>query len=117
MSKSPYIPQRLKRSLTGANTGLGVNECWIALFIENERRHRDGGKALPRTDDDLTEFIKNEFPEKKSEVQNRPAKARWRYNAGRMYKGQKKPTPAQKSFRYDSKGNRVPSRFFDPETD
>lgn len=111
------IPQRLKRSCTGVNTGLGVNECWIALFLENEKRHRRGGKPLPRTDAELTRFILQEFPEKDSAVARQPCKARWRYNNGKMYKGQKKPAPINKAHRYDSRGNRVDARYFDPETD
>jgi hypothetical protein len=111
------IPKRLRRSVTGVNTGLGVNECWIALFLENERRYRKGGKPLPRTNDQLTAFMRAEFPHKDSAVYRQPAKAMWRYNNARMYKGQKMPAPINRAHRYDSKGNRVHPRFFDPETD
>ena len=117
MAQNDLIPCRLRRSCTGVNTGLGVNECWIALFLENEKRHRQGGKPLPRTNQQLTIFMRNEFPKKDSAVTAKPCKAMWRYNNGRMYKGQKIPAPINRAHRYDSRGNRVDARYFDPETD
>ena len=106
--------QRLPRSSTGANTGLGVNECWIALFLENEKRYRRGGKPKPRTNRQITEFMFQEFPHKDSAVYNEPCRAMRRYNSGKMYKGQKKPAPINRAHRYDRRGIRVPMRYFDP---
>ncbi len=115
--KSEFLPKRLKRSVTGINTGLGVNECFIALFLENERRYREGGRPKPRTNLQITQFMINEFPKKNSKVYRRPNIAIWRYNNAKMYKGQKRPSPINRAHRYDSKGNRVDPRYFDPETD
>ena len=111
------LPFRIRRAARGVNTGLGVNECWIALFLENEKRHRRGGRPFPRTNPELTLFMVQEFPKKDSMVYRQPNKVMWRYNEGRLYKGQKKPAPINRAHRYDSKGNRVDPRYFDPKTD
>lgn len=113
--KSEFIPVRLKRCTKGVNTELGVIECWIALFLENEKRHARGGKPLPRTNPEITKFMINEFPKKDSAIYRYPNKAMYRYNRGLMYTGMKKPKI--KAYRYDSKGRRVPPRYFDPLTD
>lgn len=108
-------PPRLPRCLVGRTTKLGVNECWVALFLENEKRYRNGGKPRPRTDRELSEFIRREFSDpydRDSKVWEKVAATRYRYNRGRLYKGQ--TVPKIKSYRYNVKGDRVPARYFDP---
>jgi hypothetical protein len=117
MAEYSFKHKRLPKKVTGLNTGLGVTECWIALFLENERRHRAGGQPKPRTNPEITRFMINEFPRKNSEIYRKVNKVRAAYNSGKMYRGQGKPANIYKSYRYDSKGNRVDPRYFDPETD
>ena len=108
---------RIPRKSAGTNTGLGVNECWIALFMENEKRHKLGGKPLPRTNPEISTFMANEFPIKDSAIYWQVSKVIWRYNNGRLYKDQPIPTPGKRAWRYNSKGERVTGKYFDPETD
>lgn len=84
----------------------------MALFIENERRHRKGGKPLPRTDTEITNFLLQEFPERQSRCWANVANFRARYNRGVLFTGQLKPR--QKSYRYNLRGERIPPRGADP---
>lgn len=106
--------QRLPRKILGLTTRLGVNECWVALFLENERRHKLGvAKLKPRTDPEITLFMIREFPHKNSAIYRWPARVRTRYNKGIMWKGAK---PAKvRSYRYARSGKRMKAREFDPQ--
>lgn len=110
--RSVTYEYNLERRLIGVVTKLGILEVWMALFIENERRFRAGGRPRPRTDTEITEFMRREFPERDSKCWRNVNLARSRYNEGKLFKGQLKPK--QKSYRYNLRGERVPNRYKDP---
>ena len=107
------IPRRHRRSY-GTNTGLSVVECWIALFVENNLRYKKGGIPLPRTNMQIAEFMHREFSGRKMAYHSRVNTVIRLYNAGELFRGQEIPSRANRAYRYDNRGHRVPLGFKDP---
>jgi hypothetical protein len=82
-AKAKAAQEPVKRS-EGRTLKLGVVHTWVHLFQENERCKA----ADRRTDAEITEFLKKEFPERHSKVFEAVATVRSRYNKGLLTKGE-----------------------------
>jgi hypothetical protein len=106
---------------SGKTLGLGVDQTWAYLFQQNEERYaarkKSPRKTKPRTDEEITTFMKEEFPltpeQKKWLKQNKkefkafdyPTAKRSRYNTGKL--SGMSGVPKKKSHRYNGDGERI----------
>ena len=114
--RKPYVLSVTKKRpirTIGATTGLGVLECWIMLFEENERRYASRVTSLPRTDKQLVEFMYNEFPNQSIESFYRVSETRRRYNQGTLLLSHGEPV--LESNKYNCLGQIMPRRFTNPK--
>lgn len=90
----------------GVTTGLPICAAWCAMFIWNEQR--SGGADDPKwTDEQISNWMKSEFPGRNTPAFDHPAGCRKDYNAGRFTKG---VAPQVQSSQYDASGNVVVGR-------
>jgi hypothetical protein len=94
---------RLAGRTLGITTGLPVFGFWAYFFPKNEK----ASKKDKLTDEQITEFVRAEFPGRKNEVFDHIPGIRRNYNNGMFTKG---IPPKVHSNRYDAEGNVVPSR-------
>lgn len=73
------------KALLGKSTGVSVRETWVHVFERNERVDED--QRL--TDEQISEFMKSEFPGLDSVSFDRVAVARGKYNRGGFHKKNK----------------------------
>lgn len=69
----------------GKTSGVGVNETWIQVFEKNEEV--DEGERL--TDEQISQFMKSEFPDLDTKLFDRVQIARGKYNRGGFHKKDK----------------------------
>ena len=71
--------------VVGATSGVSVSETWIGVFEKNEQVE-EGDR---RTDEQISEFMKNEFPGTDPKAFDRMEIARGKYNRGGFHKKDK----------------------------
>ena len=113
--KIPRMPGYFK----GLNTGLTMREVWWALFRENTRRYMERkkkGTPRPRTDNEISEFIRNEFRhegfDKNPARWRKVAMARYDYNHGTLWP-KHVLKPKFKSYRHSYTGKIIGAKEFD----
>ena len=70
------------KGATGKSSGLTVREAWVHVFEENQRRAPDERM----TDEQISEYMKGEFPDMDSVAFDRVTIARGKYNRGGFHK-------------------------------
>lgn len=81
----------------GKTTGLPIALGWCLMFQENEKREA----AEKWTDDQISAWMKEEYPGRETKAFDQPGGCRLLYNSGRFTKGL---APTVKSVRYDENG-------------
>lgn len=81
----------------GKKSKLNVRQTWCKLFADNEKCAK--GKRM--TDEQITEAIKAEFPDRRPKVFDTPHVVRALYNKGQL----SNPVPSKQSQRYDKNGD------------
>ena len=102
------------KKFTGRTLGLSVSETWKAVFDANAKA-ASGKKAKlgeleltqPMTDEEITKFLRKEFPGNDSKNLDAVARHRGYYNAGTVAKSQNGEGPDEELARYDAEGNVV----------
>ena len=69
----------------GKTSAVGVSETWIQVFEKNEQA--EDGERL--TDEQISQFMKNEFPDQDAKFFDRVQIARGKYNRGGFHKKDK----------------------------
>ena len=87
----------------GKTTGVGVEATWCVVFAQNEKCK----KADRKTDAELTEQLKSEFPGRVTTVFDNIQPVRNKYNKGGLTKGE---IPKTQSKRYDENGDVIVGR-------
>lgn len=90
----------------GVSTGLGVTDCWVKIFKDNEARKASG--LLPLTDEQISQFMISEFPFSPADSKSvsRVRMYRSNYNRG-VHSFAEYGEPAVKSWEYDASGKPV----------
>ena len=81
--KTPPPPQAPPP--VGNTSGVGVSETWIQVFERNEQ----GEKSERLTDEQISQFMKSEFPDLDAKFFDRVQIARGKYNRGGFHKKDK----------------------------
>jgi len=81
--KAPPAPKA--PAPVGKTSGIGVSETWIHVFERNEQG--EDGERL--TDEQISQFMKSEFPDLDAKLFDRVQIARGRYNRGGFHKKDK----------------------------
>lgn len=87
----------------GKTSGVGVSETWIQVFERNEQAE----ESERLTDEQISEFMKSEFPDLDSKLFDRVQIARGKYNRGGFHKKDKSGNvvkPKIHSRPYESEG-------------
>lgn len=82
----------------GTTTGLPIQAAWVHIFEQN----RKAPKKKRLTDDQISEWMKKEFPGRKSKVFDMVNSVRTKFNKGGLTKGE---VPKVESVPYDEDGN------------
>lgn len=103
-TKKPKKTRRIPtRRLLGKTLGMGVQDTWVRLFLDNGYAPRH----LKMTDEELSQFMIQEFERNSKEFRG----IQWMraaYNRGRLTIIQGEPlAPRCKSYRYDEDGDKV----------
>lgn len=88
----------------GTTTGLPVNLAVCYVFQQNEKAPKD--KKL--TDQGIAEWLRKEFPGRKTGYWDQVQLMRWKYNQGKFTRGMK---PTKQSHRYDSGGALIDPKY------
>ena len=83
--KPPKEPKEQAPAACGVTSGVGVSETWIGVFEKNEQV--DEAERL--TDEQISQFMKSEFPDLDAKIFGRVEIARGKYNRGGFHKKDK----------------------------
>lgn len=100
LKKKAVKKEETQGKIVGKTTGLNVKGAWCSVFSQNEKLV----KAKRMTDEDISKWIKKEFPERHSAVFDHVRIVRTRYNRGILTGGE---VPDQQSRQFDKDGNAV----------
>ena len=83
--KPPKEPKEQAPAAVGVTSGVGVSDTWIGAFEKNEQV--DEEERL--TDEQISQFMRSEFPDHDAKIFGRVEIARGKYNRGGFHKKDK----------------------------
>lgn len=83
-AKAAAPPAKAPASV-GKTSGVGINETWIRVFEKNQQVE----ESERLTDEQISEFMKSEFPDLDAKLFDRVQIARGKYNRGGFHKKDK----------------------------
>lgn len=83
--KQKAAPKAKAPAPVGKTSGVGVNETWIQVFEKNEQVE----ESERLTDEQISQFMKSEFPDLDAKLFDRVQIARGKYNRGGFHKKDK----------------------------